>query len=225
MLDRLCTKPNEMKYFIIIFWSSLIISCKNNSNKTDLSSNTLIRDNFTKAEIIELNKILNYFEDSVLVNKSPNLEDAYLKYLNIIIDAIDNNDTNVDLVLNFDQGRLIYLIENIDTKLFNEIWMRNRIKEPLTQADTIGYWMINRNGKYVKLLESYIKSDTIIKEYFNYIYSYWEIPLFPGNEEYFATCDLNNEITRLIIAVHYISWYSYINIKKYSSVHNKVYKK
>ena len=82
-------------------------------------------------------------------------------------------------------------------------------------TDTVAFeYNPNHYSSYMNLLKQTIKIDSSYIEYSNLLWSFGSIPptLYKGYNYYNSKLDFNNEIIRLITAIHYICLISYTRI-------------
>ena len=72
------------KLFFLAFIVLMFLNC-NNSSVEELRDNALLKKYFTKEEIKDLEKIIDFYDNIVLSKtKTDNINDAYLKYFSKI---------------------------------------------------------------------------------------------------------------------------------------------
>lgn len=84
------------------------------------------------------------------------------------------------------------------------------------QTDTLS-WLLTPNlqGKYISILDKAIENDTIFNEYKESLMMAGAIPpsIVAGFQNIRERLDFDNEVIRLIVAIHYISIKSYAQLK------------
>ena len=197
-----------------------VLGCK--AKKTEnFSLENILKDSFTQTEITELKEILSFFDNSIRDQTKISLTDsAYRSYMNDLrhSDIIDFNNKFLR-----DSARIDSFINTFNkTEIFNKIWKYDYFLDQF-DCDTLAYQLMpDLQGKYMILLNKAIDMDTVFIEYKNYLQQYGTFPaiIIFGFQNNYNRFDFNNELIRLIVAIHYISLKSYTPIKTDKDLHN-----
>lgn len=194
------------KLFLILIVT--LFSCNNvKKNSSQLHDDETLKKVFTSAEIANLQKVLDYFDNHVF----PNTIDYNLDYYNYFdhlseVESYDDLLNKLDLKSSEFNTLLDGLIKN---GFFSGIWVEETNvlngKKSLT---------INFNGKFLKFLKLMGDDYSFLKSYSENIEIMGGIGVSAMGgflKEYYKQVDFSNPSFRLIWAVHYISVISDVN--------------
>lgn len=191
---------------VLVFVS--YISCVSTSHKKLLKDTDVLKV-FKKEEISSLSLIVDFFDSFVLQKvKNQNINKAYHEYF----DSISNSESLEDLKTGIEwttSNDLESLIKKLKEKNhFDEIWTVT-YNIDFRKKDTLSSSLeLNMEGKYIKLLTLLAKKDTIIEQYINSLMTAGIISpslIEAMLNDFYKSYDFNNELYRLIWAVHYIT--------------------
>lgn len=194
------------KYIFFIFLIISIFYGCDTSSKYNLKNNISISNSFNDEEIIELEKIINFF-DSIVLEKCNNksVDSCYNSYFSNIKLAIKNKGE-----LQLDTSGLYKFIHSVPKNIFDEIWYftvgkarRNRFEKYRKKE----FLEVSINGKYSNFLKEYSKTNNDINFYyqsFNMLGSVGASSNAKLITEY-EKFDFNDESIRLIYAIHFIA--------------------
>ncbi len=146
-----------MRYLLIIF--ILVFSINGYSlNAVNEMENSLVVKHFTKAERLELSKIVSYVDGQVLLkNKYTDLNKAYHYYLDSVYQLAKSGKPKS---ISFDEQRKYEFLFSIDATLFNKIWKKSTSAKMVRTKDTTLYQPqnyitidLNYKGQYMELLK------------------------------------------------------------------------
>ncbi len=195
-----------MRIFQIIFLFFLI-SCSNN-NKEKLKSDSIITSVFNKAEIQDLQTILDFFDNEICKNEileENKINKCYQAFFERIKSEFIETNGTINLQIPFEEQLEMY--EKIDISTFDELWIFGK-KFPLgSYTDTLKSIFINHSGKYSKFLKEVGKKDSIINIYQDHLHGHGDISpqLFSNVLMNYQNYNINDKKVRLIIAIHYLT--------------------
>jgi len=117
----------------------------------DLSSDRTINAVFNKNEIIDLQKILNFFDKqicTIVQGENKNINKCYISYLEQLYN--DRESGNIKISIPFDEQKNIY--KKLSDSTFFQIWSFNKYWYH-NNLDTLRGIELNRHGKYAKYLK------------------------------------------------------------------------
>jgi hypothetical protein len=179
------------------------------SNKTGLEDNASVNKIFSKKEVANLKQIVSLFDSIILLNSpGENIDISYLNYFASISnsESLDKLWKQVGLA---NSPAVNSLIINLKKKnAFNDIWIYDYGLDFVT-SDTIFIDLApNLQGKYMRLLELLGKQDKYLDSYTTTIKSFGGIgpsAISMFMKDYYMHVDFNQEVYRLVWAVHYIT--------------------
>lgn len=166
-----------MKVIYIIPILFLFFSCGSDFSTPEM------RNNFSKNEIKDLEKIVSFYKNQLSNKKQSKFEDSFNDALN---NFMYNENRDDFYNINFDDQKMLY--NSISKSTFNEIWSYNKsyMFEKSETYKTIGF---KNKGKYNSFLKEVVKKDTIIKEYLNRLESAGDF----NNSNYFIYDIIKNK--------------------------------
>lgn len=181
----------------------LFVSCSHSSN--DLSENKTFQKVFTASEINDLQRLFDFFNESICEGVNSNLDRCYELYLKQIREERDTVSGAFKINLSYDEQKSVY--EQLTDSTFNQIWWFGKAFF-FNPPDTMKYIYFNTQGKYLEFLKLMGEEDRVIKGYAEGVEnSGGDIPpsLVAGvlmNYEYYNLSDIR---VKFIVAVHYIT--------------------
>jgi hypothetical protein len=185
---------------VIILTSGLSQDCK----QKDLRNIDSISSFFHPHVLDDLYYLDNYFTDYFVKNQS-NIDSAYKSYLVRLIKQINDVGTyySCDLTMLTDLAKV-----DLKTKLspitYSNIF-RPHLDRYYIDSDTLFvYWdNINVQGQWIKFLNYYSKTDTILTSYVKGMESSGTFPMFLDTlDSYVRLLDFNCQTHRLIVIIH-----------------------
>ncbi len=185
---------------------TVFLGCSRTDTKeTKLQDNKILKNYFDDNEISELSDIVTFFDSKVQESCSKKtLDDCYKWYFANFETIFKEKGIQIDTV---GYGELL---NSLDTKVFDEIW--GYAQRYLRKINAVSYEKqkdleLNVNGKYFKFLSEYSKKNKDLSVYVSSIKTTGciapvSIADFLTNYKNF---DFNNELNRLIFAVHFIT--------------------
>jgi len=168
-----------MKYFIITFPLIIFISC---SHRIESKLDTIpITKHFTKSERKELAKIIDYTDSIILSNnKYSDIDKAYHYYF----DSIGSLEIEAyDYKLAIDEEEKYSFLFNLDSTLFNKIWIKTITHSIVKTRDTTFYnpihfvsININYKGEFVKMLEDFGEKNSYYQDLYSVITGFGDLP-------------------------------------------------
>jgi len=193
----------KISYLILLMFNLTLISCSSKRDK--LGDNSSIQSIFNEKEIIDLEKILVFFENQISEIENRPIEDLQKCYESFFIRLEKAEETGfVETKIPF--GKQLNFYNEIDTTTFNQIWCFHRSWN-YGSSDTLKSISINLKGKYVVFLESLGKEHGLIKKYDEMLRGSGDISggmvasLLMFHKKY----DTNDIRIRLLIAIHYLT--------------------
>jgi len=203
----------NIKTGIIIILTLVLIKCSSIENPNK-SLDLVLKNEFNQDEIKELKEILYFFDKIVLAQTKIDLIDsAYHRYMENL--RYNESIEEFGTMLFIDKLKIDSFINNFrDNEIFDRIW-KFEYGTDITRKDTLLTQLIpNQQGDYFILLDKAIENDTIFKYYKNSLIDSGAIGpyIVGGFQNIHERLDFNNEIIRLIVAIHYISIKSYTKL-------------
>ena len=200
----------NIKTGIIITLILFLISCNSIENQ-DKSIDSILKNKFSQVEIKELKEIVRFFDYVVSTETKINLVDsAYNQYMENLRYNESSGEFQTKLMI--DKSQIDSFINDYkNNAMFDRIW-KIEYGTDRTKKDTLSTELIpNQQGDYFILLDKVIEKDTIFNEYKNSLLMAGAIPpsLVAGFQNIHERLDFNDQLTRLIVAIHYISIKSY----------------
>ena len=203
----------NVKIGIIITLTLFFIKCSSIENP-DKSIDSILKNEFNQGEIKELKGIIDFFDNTVLAQTKIDLIDsAYHRYMENLRYNESWNEFETKLMI--DKSKIDSFINDYkNNEIFGRIW-KIEYGTDRTRKDTLSTELIpNQQGDYFILLDKAIENDTIFNDYKNSLIMGGAIvpSLVAGFQNVHERLDFNNEIIRLIVAIHYISIESYTKL-------------
>jgi len=198
---------------IVIVLMSFFINC-NSVDAPCKSIESSLMNEFDKEEIKELKEILVFFDNIVSAQTKINsIDSAYHHYIENL--RLSESKGEFETKLLMDKPRIdSFMNEYKKNKIFDKIW-KIEYGTDIIRKDTLSSVIIpNQQGAYFILLDKAIENDKIFNEYKNSLITCGEIgpDLVVRFQFIHESLDFNNEIIRLITAIHYISVNTYTEV-------------
>jgi len=185
------------KLILILFIVLAVFSCKNYNHKSN--EDKLLLNYFSKQEIKDLEKILNFFENEICKENNSNIEACYKSFLK----KADINYKNKDFKISLSKQN--ELIKNISKSTYNKIWI-NGISFKNNHKDTIKIMMLNTKSTYMNFIKE-INKD-YINEYYN-LATGFVVGINAGTTNFminnYDEFNIKEKSERLIIAIHFLT--------------------
>jgi hypothetical protein len=190
------TRPLKSFYCIIIllFFSS----CENKFETPELNKN------FTVNEITDLEKLVSFFKIKVCESRSTDFKDCFEIFApNWIENGLEYSAEKIE----FSEQNAAY--NNINQQTLDEIWdfcMTYQIRP--TKREYLDV-CANTNGKYVKFLKDFGKSNPLVQKYYEDIIAAGDFDQTGLTISYIwnkrKEIDLNNPNYQVLIALHILT--------------------
>lgn len=196
---------NKLFVLIGVF---VLTSCGNSKNSGKLEDNDSLKTYFSDKELKILSDFVENFESQLVSGNDPKLvEDKYIKIF-AELETINSIEAYVHGIKK-SFGSNNDLISNLIKENFNnKIWYLNEYADN-NQTHSNTDLIINLEGEYFKFLKNYayVCDSDFIKEYAKSIEVAGDIsPSSLTVVKYkWKELDLQDEITRLILAIHFVS--------------------
>lgn len=186
----------------IILLSAILLtlnSCK--QNETNLSQYPLIKETFNKSEIVDLEKILTFFDYQIHQEfKTKSIKDDYSFFYKKSLKDLENGI----MYIGFSLRQQDSLFREINQKTISEIWNKGK---SFKETDTVNIIYLKTDSKYIEFLKSLGKKNNYIKSYTDDLTNFLDIT---PHQSYFFTnnydsLNFNDDRVRLIIAIHYLT--------------------
>ncbi|WP_339786163.1 hypothetical protein [uncultured Imperialibacter sp.] len=182
----------------------VLLQCSQRIEGT-LSDDPIVDEIFTPAEVRDLQKALDFFEDQICLQSAGsevNIRDCYQSFFNSMKDWATNGEMTVNI--SFDEQRRLY--QQMDTSTFNSIWTFNK-KIRSSSRDTLKILDFKYGGHYAKFLEKYGQESPVIADYYDsFQYAGGISPGMIVILIYDAEAlDISQAAIRLFIAIHYLT--------------------
>jgi len=160
------------KHTGIIIMSIILLSCNNKSIHNKLANDSTIKKVFTKSEIRDLNKIVE-FVDSIVISQSPNvsIDSAYHFFLDSLRIRLT---TERYFRAALDQELKYKFIFSLNHELVRNIWNTDSIARHLKYKDTVLLNLtdyprldLKSQGKYMDYIKIIGENDLAFKELYN----------------------------------------------------------
>ena len=193
-----------MRNIIFLFLLIFTISCTS-SKQDNLLTDKMVKSIFDASEINDLQKIQQFFDHQIGLNKNSDektIHDKYEKFFNDVAETTVIN--NLSLPIDFDQQKEFY--SQLSNTTFEDIWKFGSI----TRIDSTGglkYIQLNRNGNYLSFLKKLGEQDKTIANYYKSLEIAGDISpsmvasLIKESDKY----NIDDPKIRLVIAIHYLT--------------------
>ncbi len=169
--------------------------------------NPTINSIFNKTESQDLQRILDFFENSICINeniKKENINECYKKFFERI-KGESEKDGNIYLKISFNEQQRVY--EQINNSTFGEIWKFEKNLPQNSSADTLKYITYKYESKYINYLKELGKTYKVIESYKESFLNAGDMsPIMFANVimgyENYNTEDIR---IKLFIAIHYLT--------------------
>ncbi len=166
-------------------------------------STSELRNNFSKEEIKDLQKITDFFKSQICKNKNSNFKTCFTE---ILPELIDNGWKPILIKVDFEKQKELYAL--ISKSTFDEIWVFGKARYPETglELKSIGS---KYNGRYQKYIAEIGLNNKEIKDYADRLTSAGDFESMGllQSRIYLNPTDFNldNPNIQLIISIHYLS--------------------
>lgn len=187
-------------YFLI--FTIFLLNC--GTKAQDLQSNSTIRELFNATEIVDLNKIMTFFEEEICSDLTDitDVNECYTNFFSTLRTAVEEGEFPIDI----DYEKQHNMYNELNGSTFVNIWTINRSLRYKSKdtLQTIGYLY---DGKFAKLLERTGRDYSTIKDYFETFKVTGEItPSIAANFIINSSkLNLNDPRIKLIVAIHYLT--------------------
>ena len=196
----------KIMQFVIVFL--LILSgCTYDTGKK-LNSFSTVTDCFTREEIKDLAKLLDFFNGQICVSEGIDKKEIIKCYDSFIQRMIETAEAgSLDAQIPFSLQKEIY--NQISDSLFNRIWVFGRSRIKWGEPDTLKHIGYRRDSKYMEFLEELGKEYEMVKNYRETFTLAGDISpsmsrdILMIKEDY--QYDLNDVRLQLVIAIHYLT--------------------
>ena len=178
------------------------------TNKPEkLQLDPTINSVFNEIESQDLQKILDFFENSICASeniKKENINDCYKKFFKRLKQESEK-DGNIYLKIPIDKQLKVY--KNLKGSTFNEIWELGKSFPLNSTSDTLKYYSFKFDGKYIEYLKELGKTYKVINDYTESFMdagdmspTMW-VNVLMDYENY----NINDIRVKLFIAIHYLT--------------------
>lgn len=162
-----------MKKIFFLIATLLFLSCsiKEQSAFEEMKSDKLLSDSFTKKELKNLAKIVDFFEGEICMEvKETNIQKCYNKFLKL--DSIRFIDKSQLYLLDYKKQKQLY--SNLDSTFIKAFWNKAKASglvgikpEKRINYEYLSLKFYNKDGlsKYVSFLKKYSKQNIFFKNY------------------------------------------------------------
>lgn len=192
-------------FYTLLFLTALI-ACHSDKKKETVTLENELREKFSAVEITDLKELLLFFDNlTVSQTKTSTLDSAYTLYL----DKLRYNDSRTDFEKKImtNSFQVDSFMKGYKSKhIFEEIWKVEFGHKEKGFEDS--YELIpNIHGKYIYVINKAINSNPIFTQYKETLRMSGAIPpsIIAGFQKYKDMLNFNNEVVRLVVAIHYIS--------------------
>ncbi|SNR15178.1 hypothetical protein [Tenacibaculum jejuense] len=193
-----------MKKIIYMLLILVLINCSTKKESNSLYSDALIQKTFTKNEIKDLQKILDFFNSEMCKSVQENINDCYLTYCSRIEAEVKKHGM-YKAHIDFKKQYEVY--KQINSNTFREIWLFQQSLPLRERKDTLKYLGFNHSGKYIRFLNEYGKENKAVKHYianFNTALDFGPSMINQVIMNY-ETFQIENIKSKLLIAIHYLT--------------------
>lgn len=191
---------------IIFIFLLILIGCTHNTEE-ELNRNSTVTDCFTREEIKDLTKLLDFFNNRICTSQGidkKKIIECYDSFIERMSEAAEAGD--IEIKIPFEKQQKIY--HQISDSLFYQIWTFHKTWKR-DSPDTLKCIDYRVDGKYVKFLKVLGKDYEMIKEYGKSLeLSYCLSPSMTAEifmiKEYYHY-DLNDIRLQLVVAIHYLT--------------------
>ena len=189
-------------FVFLLSWSG----CTYNTERK-LNNNATVTDCFTREEIKDLTKLLDFFNEQICVLKSTEKKkviECYDGFIERMSKTVETGSFEINI--SFEKQYEIY--KQISDSVFNQIWVFGR-SWSRSSPDTLKRIDYRVDGKYVKFLKELGNDYDMIKTYsMSLELAYSLSPSMIGEilmikEEY--QYDLTDIRLQLVVAIHYLT--------------------
>ena len=193
-----------MKNLLLISTLLIALSCTT-QKQNDLLNDQTTKKLFTTTEINDLAKIQTFFDKSIGLTDSDKQENVEKVYTDFFLQNADiEKVADFKTLINFSDQKELY--NQLDENTFNDIWEISWSKKG-NSVDSLQHIQLNGHGKYMDLLKTVGKQDTVINNYYNSLEIAGDISpsMFADLVRNYENYNINDSKIRLIIAIHYLT--------------------
>ncbi len=212
----------QMKINLFIIIILFLTSCENESSlNKELKNDSYITKFFSSEEINEIEKIIKFVDNLILINNIHiDIDKAYHYYLDSINELAFEGDRNA---MTFDEKIKYKFLFDLDNELFNEIWEKQNTSRLIHTRDTTLHNLenfitidLNIKGKYLQMLNEIEDNNMLFKEIYNDSQAIGGLPptLITGFFYYNHKYDFNE--------IHYRLWAAILLLSIEESYEQKV---
>jgi len=206
LLHELTLGTNRMNKIFQILFFLVFIGCATNKSEK-LQSNSTINSIFNKKESQDLQKILDFFENSICVSeniKKENINVCYKKYFERLKQESEKNG-NIYLKIPIDEQLKVY--KNFKDSTFKEIWQLGKFFPLNTTTDTLKYYSYNFNGKYLEYLKELGKTNKAVDNYTKSFLNAGDMPpsMWASVLMDYENYNIKDIRVKLFLAIHYLT--------------------
>jgi hypothetical protein len=155
----------KLVYLIAVL---LFVSCAKEEATTynEMKSDTSMSEFFTDSELVDLAKIVDFFEGEIRLDKSKSKDEVYFEFNKNTIKEYFKETKGFKIPLNYELQEELY--SKIDTIFFKEIWVHNTFYEGYNRETGIVEKAYNLNlfGKYMLFLKSLNNEDVLFRDFY-----------------------------------------------------------
>ena len=188
-----------LSYFTILLFSSSTVESQN------LDSNKSLNKYFTDTEVLDLNNIILFFEQSICASDNTDISlthQCYISFFKRMEKCIDTGD--FDIKISYQNQRELY--NQILESTFNQIWSLSQERKFIGN-DKVPVITFNYSGNYIKFINTLGKENEIISEYADSYSSAGDIT--PGMIAMilvnYNRIDITDARMKLVVAIHYLT--------------------
>ncbi|MCL3782229.1 hypothetical protein EMN47_17715 [Prolixibacteraceae bacterium JC049] len=193
-----------MKNLLLISTMIIALSCTT-QRQNDLLNDQTIKESFDTTQINDLVKIQSFFDKSIGLTENDKQENMGKVYNDFFLQNSNiKKVSDLKLSINLNDQKALY--NQLDKNTFNDIWEISWSKKGYS-TDTLKHIQLNRQGKYVELLKTIGKQNTVISNYYNSLEIAGDISpsMFADLIKNYKNYDIKDPKIRLIIAIHYLT--------------------
>lgn len=153
----------------IIFFLSIIlfINCdkKDDSTYKEMKADKLLSESFSDNELENLAKIVEFFENEIIIDKGLSKPENYKIFTNNSAKYVLKNDT-IKLKIDYKNQQKLY--RSLDSSFFKEIWVfyaQKKSKVGNLYFEEEAKYNMNIVGKFFKYLKNLSKYDRIVNDF------------------------------------------------------------
>ncbi len=203
-----------------IFITTLFISCSLEQKDSVIDDET-VNSIFTSAEINDLVKIQDFFEQQISsINK--NDKGSLLKTYYTFFEGNSKIKNLGQLTLSIDFNKQKELYKRLSYSTYDQIWRMSWTVQ-MNSVDTLNRLELKYDGKYMEFLEKVGEQDGKIAQYCSSFKGMGVISpsMMADFVKNYKDYNINDPKVRLIIAIHYLTMNDFMNRVEPKSVVTK----